>query len=131
MTAKYSPENVNAMISSVYSNKEIIDSMLKLTAENEKNINTRLSAYSQSGTILESESIDMYRNYVLEKENMLAALEDYQNEFHTRTSIELYKSSQDYSALHVILDKLNTMQIKIMELLCRVIGISNRLLGCI
>ncbi len=134
MVAKYSQSNIEAMIISVHSNREIIDSMLKRTAENEKNISRRLSEYSHSGNVLESASIDMYREYMEERENAHKSLEEYKNEFSdsfSRVSIELYKGARDYSLIHSILDGINTLQIKIMEMLCSLIGSSNKLLGCL
>ena len=93
--------NVEAMIKSVYANKEIIDSMLKRTVENE-DIKSSLEEYRQT----------LEENY-------------------SHISIELYRKDRDYSAVHSFLDKINTLQIKIMEMLCGILGLSNRLVGCI
>ena len=126
--------NVEAMIKSVYANKEIIDSMLKRTVENEKIINSRLSARSSSKAALESEQIDMYREYVRGKEDIKSSLDEYRQtleENYSHISIELYRKDRDYSAVHSFLDKINTLQIKIMEMLCGILGLSNRLVGCI
>lgn len=130
----YTQNNVEAMIKSVYANKEIIDSMLKRTVENERKINSRLAACSSSKVSLESEQIDMYREYIQGKENIKASLEEYKkalDEHYSHVSIALYKSDRDYSALHSFLDKINTLQIKLMEMLCGILGLSNRLVGCI
>lgn len=134
MDKLYSQSNVEAMIMSVYSNKEIINGMLKTAAENERSINKRLSEYSLKGGIVESESIDMYRAYSEEKENMKDAVEEYKNELFDScrlVSAELCRSDGNYSVLHSVLDKLNTLQIKIMEMLCGLIGRADKLLGCI
>lgn len=130
----YTQNNVEAMIRSVCANKEIIDGMLKKAVENERKITARLTVCSDSGISLDNEQIDMYREYVQSKEDVKASLDEYSHTFDdncSHISIELYKGGRDHSAVHSFLNSINTLQIKIMEMLCKILGLSDRLVGCI
>lgn len=127
-------KNVEAMVKSICANKEIINNMLIQAVENEKRINSELTACSDSRIPLGAQQIDMYREYVQNKEAVKTSLDEYRqilDENRYLISAEFCKRERDYSAMHSFLDTVNTLQIKIMEMLCAVLGTADKLVACI
>ena len=130
----YSYSNVEAMIKSVRSNKEIINNMLDYTRDNDKAINERLSDYAKYKKNMGDGQIEMYRTYINSKESVEGTLKEYRkkiedNGYMHQMAIELHSIDSDYSILHKAFEEINKMQVKIMEMLCRVISSANILLG--
>ncbi len=136
MVKVYSCNNVEAMVSSVKANIDIINNMLQYTKNNDKEINNRLSEYAKVKKNLKNDQIDMYRNYIIQKQSIEDAINEYnerinsENSFH-QMSIELHNIDSDYSVLHKLFEEINRIQVKVMEMLCGLLGQSNALLGCL
>ena len=136
MVKIYSCNNVEAMVKSVKANTDIINNMLQYTKNNDKEINRRLSDYAKVKKNLKNDQIDMYRNYISQKQSIEEVLQEYSekinsdNSFHQMT-IELHSIDSDYSVLHKVFEEINKIQVKIMEMLCGLLGQSNALLGCL
>ena len=129
----YSCSNVEAMVKSVKSNTEIINNMIMCTKDNDKQISTRLSDYAKVKKNLADDQIEMYRNYVNHKESIEEALREYSekiegDQYIHQMTLELNCIDSDYSVLHKVFEEINKIQVKIMEMLCGVIGQANMLL---
>lgn len=129
----YSCSNVEAMVNSVKSNTEIINKMIMYTKDNDKEINIRLSDYAKVKKNLADGQIEMYRNYVNYKESIEGILKDYSEKIESdkyihQMTLELNSIDSDYSVLHKVFEEINKIQVKIMEMLCGVIGQANMLL---
>lgn len=130
----YSCNNVEAMVNSVKANGDIINNMLKYTKSNDKEINDRLSDYAKVKKNLGNEQIDMYRAYVENKEDIEETLREYSQKIENDNAmhymaLELNSIDSDYSKLHKIFEDINKLQVKVMEMLCRLLNKSNLLLG--
>lgn len=130
----YSCDNVEAMVNSVKANTDIINNMLKHTKNNDKIINEKLTDYAKNKKNLKNDQIEMYRVYVGCKEDIEEALREYSqkienDEYMHQMTIELHSIDSDYSVLHRVFEEINKIQIKIMEMLCGLLGQSNTLLG--
>lgn len=134
MIQNYSYSNIEAMIKSIYSNSEIISKMLKSVKEQEKEIATRMKSYARVKKSISEDKIELYREYVSDKNKMEQQLEVYRDDIDTgccikQLSIEMYKNNADYSKLHKAFDSINSVQIKIMELLCNLLCKANRIVA--
>ncbi len=136
MIKVYSCNNVEAMVNSVKANTDIINNMLQYTKNNDKEINNRLSEYAKVKKNLKNDQIDMYRNYIVQKQSIEDAITEYNEKINSENSfnqmsIELNSIDSDYSVLHKLFEDINRIQVKVMEMLCGLLGQSNALLGCL
>lgn len=136
MPIKYSYDNVEAMINSINSNSELINSMVKKSIENDKLIYEKMNFHANSKKLFSNTQIDMYTDYILESNNMKFNLESYQKEIKsiggiTLISSEICKEESSCESMFNIFSKINKLQISIMEKLCGIIGKSNMLIGAI
>jgi hypothetical protein len=134
MTEEYSYNNIEAMLNSISSNAELIDSIMKTIRTNDVTINTRLSTLAASREALQPHQIELYRSYLSEKETIdkeLALSKEAMTAEDCRHYItaEIYNGEPDYSAIHKIFEKVNDLQIKLMGMLCNLLGMSNAILG--
>lgn len=132
----YSCNNVEAMVKSVKANTDIINNMLQYTKNNDKEINKRLSDYAKVKKNLENDQINMYRDYINQKQSIEEALKEYCNRINSNSplhqmTIELHNINSDYSVLHKAFEEVNKIQVRIMEMLCGLLGQANFLLGCL
>lgn len=132
----YSCSNVEAMVKSVKANTEIINNMLQYTRNNDKEINKRLSDYAKVKKNLGNDQIDMYREYINKKQSIEESLKEYSRKINRsnamhQMSIELHNIDSDYSTLHKVFEEINKIQVKVMEMLCRLLGQANTLLACL
>lgn len=130
----YSCSNVEAMVNSVKANSDIINNMLKYTKTNDKEINIRLSDYAKVKKNLGNDQIDMYREYVENREHIETTLKEYGQKIENDNAmhymaIELNSIDSDYSKLHKIFEEINKLQVTVMEMLCGLLNKSNLLLG--
>lgn len=128
--------NVEAMLDAVRSNTEIIKNMLKTANENGRIINSRLSDYALNRSVLSEEHIEMYRDYSLCRRSTEESIREYIVNMESEKSrnmltTDINSIDADFSLLHSAFEALNKMQIKIMEMLCALIGKGNMLLACI
>lgn len=134
MLQNYSYSNLEAMISSIYSNAEIISKMLKSIKEQESAINAKMKSYASVKKTISEDKIDLYREYVSDKSQMENQLELYSEDLNTdacmkQLSLEIYKSDADYTRIHTAFDRINSIQIKVMELLCSLLCKANRIVA--
>lgn len=136
MITKYSYDNVEAMIKSIHSNSELIDNMVKTTRKNDKHIAERMSYYAGNKGVFSHEQIELYKGYVENKEDVEAVLDTYAKELENiggikQISTQVYQYEESFKTIHAIFNKINTLQIKIMEMLCGMIGRANLLMSAI
>lgn len=136
MNTIYSYDNVEAMIDSIHSNTELINSMIKKTEENDNQIKRKMYTYAASKRVFTNEQMLNYKAYIENREDIERALDNYAKEVEDiggikYISIEICKDNSTYEGIHKIFSKINTLQIKIMEMLCGILGRSNMLLSAI
>ena len=129
----YSFNNVESMVKSVKSNSEIISNMLSCTKSNGEEINCRMKEYAKSKKNLVDEQIELFRDYIDAKSEMETTLVEFNEKFE-KTSfehqlcIEFNSIENDYSKLHKLFSEINEIQVRLMEMLCKIINKSNVLL---
>lgn len=136
MITKYSYDNIDAMFQSIQSNSELINSMVKKTKDNDKIIAKKMSSYAMTKGIFSNDQMILYKNYVENKEDIELALENYAKEVEEiggirQIRVEICKDENSCRNIHNIFNKINSIQIKIMEMLCAIIGRANVLLSAI
>ncbi len=134
MIQNYSYSNLEAMINSIYSNTEIIQKMLKSVKEQETEIAQKMKLYASVKKSISEDKIDLYRGYISDKSEMESQLELYRDDLNTdccmkQLSLQIYKKDTDYSKLHTAFDRINSIQIKVMELLCNLLCKANRIVA--
>ena len=134
MIQNYSYSNLEAMINSIYSNAEIIQKMLKSVKEQETEITYKMQSYAKVKKTISEDKIDLYRDYVSNKNEMENQLELYRDDLNTdctvkQLSLQICKTDADYSKLHAVFDRINSIQIKVMELLCNLLWKANRIVA--
>ena len=132
MTDNITCGNVDSMVRSVRSNSDIIEKMLKRTVENDKEIREILTDYSRVQKCIDNSQIELYRQYIGEKDGVAKTLSEYSSEFNGSSKMlvmDLYKGPENCKQLHQAFVKINEIQIKIINILSKVLGISNLLLG--
>lgn len=108
MIQNYSYSNLEAMINSIYSNAEIIQKMLKSVKEQETEITYKMQSYAKVKKTISEDKIDLYRDYVSNKNEMENQLELYRDDLNTdctvkQLSLQICKTDADYSKLHAVL----------------------------
>lgn len=134
MITKYSYDNVEAMINSIHSNSKLINSMMSTTKENDKLISEKMKSYAMTKSVFSQNQIELYKSYAEHKSDIEIAFNAYSKEIESLGSLkqlELHKSSEAINNIHIIFSKINTLQIKIMEMLCTIIGRANVLIASI
>lgn len=136
MITKYSYDNIDAMFKSIQSNSELINSMVKRTKENDKIIADKMSSYAMSKGVFSHDQMILYKSYVENREDIELALDNYAKEVENiggirQISAEICRCEDSCKNVHNIFNKINSLQIKIMEMLCRMIGSANVLLSAI
>lgn len=136
MLIKYSYDNVDAMIKSTNSNSELITSMVKKIKENDRQINDKMNLYANTKGVFSKDQIDLYSDYIETKNQIKILIDDYQKEVEkigglNRISAEICKDNSDCKTIHNVFDKINSLQIKLMEMLCGILGKANCLLSAI
>ena len=122
------------LINSIYSNAEIIQKMLKSVKEQETEITYKMQSYAKVKKTISEDKIDLYRDYVSNKNEMENQLELYRDDLNTdctvkQLSLQICKTDADYSKLHAVFDRINSIQIKVMELLCNLLCKANRIVA--
>ena len=125
MIQNYSYSNLEAMINSIYSNAEIIQKMLKSVKEQETEITYKMQSYAKVKKTISEDKIELYM------ENQLELYRDDLNTDCTvkQLSLQICKTDADYSKLHAVFDRINSIQIKVMELLCNLLCKANRIVA--
>lgn len=136
MITKYSYDNIDAMFKSIRSNSELINSMIKRTKENDKIIADKMCSYALNKSIFSQDQMSLYKSYVENKEDIEIALNNYSREIKDMGGIrqigaEICNDENACKNVHNIFDKINSLQIKIMEMLCSMIGRANVLIAAI
>ena len=121
MIQNYSYSNLEAMINSIYSNAEIIQKMLKSVKEQETEITYKMQSYAKVKKTISEDKIDLYRDYVSNKVLFPVYI--------PLRSLQICKTDADYSKLHAVFDRINSIQIKVMELLCNLLCKANRIVA--
>ena len=126
MIQNYSYSNLEAMINSIYSNAEIIQKMLKSVKEQETEITYKMQSYAKVKKTISED--------VSNKNEMENQLELYRDDLNTdctvkQLSLQICKTDADYSKLHAVFDRINSIQIKVMELLCNLLCKANRIVA--
>lgn len=130
----YSCGNVEAMVKAVKANTDIINNMLQYTKKNDREINERMSDYAKIKKNIGDDQINMFREYVNVKQDIEVVLREYNEKINSddarcQMAIELNSIDSDYSRLHKLFEEINKIQVKVMEMLCGLMGKANTLLG--
>ncbi len=136
MLTKYSYNNIDAIIESIHSNSEIISSMVKRSIENDKQVTYKMNSYASLKGVFSHEQMELYRGYVENKEDVENMLDSYAKEISSiceikNMSIEICNDNSSFESIHRIFSKINSLQIKIMEMLCGIMDRANMLLSAI
>ena len=134
MITKYSYDNVEAMINSIHSNSKLINSMMSTTRENDRLISEKMKSYAMTKSVFSQSQIELYKSYAEHKSDVETAFNAYSKDIENIGSLkqlELHKSGEAINNIHNIFSKINTLQIKIMEMLCTIIGRANVLIASI
>ena len=126
MIQNYSYSNLEAMINSIYSNAEIIQKMLKSVKEQETEITYKMQSYAKVKKTISEDKIELYRDYISNKNDR----DDLNTDCTVKQlSLQICKTDADYSKLHAVFDRINSIQIKVMELLCNLLCKANRIVA--
>lgn len=136
MNTEYSYDNIEAMINAIQSNSELINNMVKTTKQNDKVISDKMISYANTKSVFSQQQINSYKDYIDNKEEVEFVLEAYKKELENiggikKISMQIYNDNSTFKGIHNIFNKINSMQIKIMEMLCAIIGRSNMLMAVI
>lgn len=132
----YSYGNIEAMVNAIKANSELITNMLKVSKENDKEIGKRLTDYAKVKKNIGNTQIDMYRNYIEQRNSVEDCLIEYKkkesdNNIMYMLSTDVGVANNNYSVLHNFFEELNKFQVMIMEMLCGLLGQANSLLSCL
>ncbi|MGN1317487.1 MAG: hypothetical protein ACI4VF_00625 [Lachnospirales bacterium] len=136
MNKIYSYDNVEAMVDSIKSNKELINSMVKKAGDNDKEIRNKMKVYALEKKTFSKEQMNDYKLYVESLEDIENMFDSYNKEIDNiggfkYVSVEMCNDNTSYEEIHKIFSKINTIQIKIMEMLCGILGRANMFLAAI
>ncbi len=129
-------DNVDAMINSIQSNSRLINSMMKKVNDNDMQINKKMHSYASAKGVFSKDQMELYKGYVENKEDVESVFLTYSKEVESIGGMkmlctEIGNDNSLVESIHTIFSKINTMQIKIMEMLCGMLGRANALLSAI
>ena len=133
MENNYTYTNIEAIYSSVKSNKELMNEIIKTVTDSDKEINRQMMSLSKEKVRLTEAQIQMYRGYTAEKERVKREMARFnetvlKDEQMKQLKIQSYKTDGDYSGIHKFYSRINDLQIRAMEIFCGILGRANALL---